>query len=125
MCLIITACVLDKKKDRARDPTAGWFLWIIWVGQAEEAMLDHRESVHLADGVLKQYLPVYCSHSCMQVLPVVGRMFSFQDFCIWSYPTAGMFADPVIVTRKWALFAQSTRLRGFIWLKYGQINLHR
>lgn len=42
MCLIITACVLDKKKDRARDPTAGWFLWIIWVGQAEEAMLDHR-----------------------------------------------------------------------------------
>lgn len=53
------------KKDRARDPTAGWFLWIIWVGQAEEATLDHRESVHLADGVLKQYLPVCCNHSCM------------------------------------------------------------
>lgn len=58
LCLLI-------KKDRARDPTAGWFLWIIWVGQAEEAMLDHRESVHLADGVLKQYLPVCCNHSCM------------------------------------------------------------
>lgn len=31
------------KKDRARrDPPAGWFVQIIWVGQAEEAVLGHR-----------------------------------------------------------------------------------
>lgn len=97
------------KKTRQRDPPAGWFVWVFWAGQAEEAVLGHRvctphrwcfETVsasflqpHLSVGIASCLKNVFPSRMCL-VSPhhqggTCGRTVNFslvmwtRDGCSW------------------------------------------